>query len=88
MKDFLLGLGELDADDIAEFERNFRFDEMSVQEIEEMLDIDVLERLCAQLDTPCRDVGEVSESSSMHEGLAGNDLLSYCRQDIDTEYRG
>lgn len=52
VKDSLLGLGALDANDIAEFERSFRFDELSVQEIEEMLDIDVLERLCAQLDTP------------------------------------
>lgn len=64
-KDLLIALGELDEDDLAEFEQNFKFDELTAAEIEEQFDLEVLEHMT------CDQAQEVVDSSQLlaEEGL-------------------
>lgn len=59
VKDFLTALGELDEDDVAEFERNFKFDDLTAAEIEEQFDLEVLKSMSYE---QAREIAEGSQN--------------------------
>ena len=63
MKDFLTAIGELDEDDVLEFERNFRFDDLTAAEIEEQLDMETLERVASSISAGEVDVVDAPTNS-------------------------